>query len=107
MPKLRQAQTVVLQRVLDNDAQFVTPLDMIAALREDNTSLALRLRQTPGLCGEHGDIASASRVKAGLTRPRPEPGSRMRYRATAKSRPPSADRKIGWAAPAPQNPRHS
>jgi starvation-inducible DNA-binding protein len=49
-----------LQRVLDHDARFVTPLDMIAELREDNTSLALRLRQTPGLCDEHGDIATAS-----------------------------------------------
>ena len=49
-----------LQRVLDNDAHFVTPLDMIAELREDNTALAGRLRQTHGLCDDHGDIASAS-----------------------------------------------
>jgi len=50
-----------LQRVLENDAPFVTPLDMLAELREDNTALAGRLRQTHGLCDDdHGDIASAS-----------------------------------------------
>ena len=32
-----------LQRVLDNDADYVTPLDMIAELREDNATLAARL----------------------------------------------------------------
>jgi starvation-inducible DNA-binding protein len=49
-----------LQRIMDNDAPFVTPLDMIAELREDNTALAVRLRETHALCDEHGDIASAS-----------------------------------------------
>ena len=28
-----------LQRILDNDADFVTPLDMLAELREDNKQL--------------------------------------------------------------------
>ena len=49
-----------LQRVLDNDAEFVTPLDMLAELREDNANLADRLRQVHGVCDEHGDVASAS-----------------------------------------------
>src|SRR6266850_1455841 len=31
-----------LQRVLDNDADYVTPLDMLAELREDNAQLADR-----------------------------------------------------------------
>ena len=48
------------QRVLDNDADYVSPLDMLAELREDNLQLAARLRQAHGLCDEHGDIASAS-----------------------------------------------
>jgi starvation-inducible DNA-binding protein len=49
-----------LQRVLDNDADHVTPLDMLAELRKDNIELAARLRETHGLCDEHGDVASAS-----------------------------------------------
>ena len=49
-----------LQRVLDNDADFVTPLDMLAELREDNKELTARLRGTHDLCDEHGDIATAS-----------------------------------------------
>ena len=49
-----------LQRVLDNDADFVTPQDMLAELRDDNKQLAAGLRETHGLCDEHGDVASAS-----------------------------------------------
>src|SRR3979409_2015896 len=49
-----------LQRVLDNDADYVSPLDMLAELREDNVQLAVRMRETHGLCEEHGDVASAS-----------------------------------------------
>jgi starvation-inducible DNA-binding protein len=44
-----------LQRVLDNDAAYVTPLDMLAELREDNKELTPRLRETHDLCDEHGD----------------------------------------------------
>ncbi len=49
-----------LQRVLDNDADFVTPLDMLAELHDDNKQLAANLRETHGLCDEHDDVASAS-----------------------------------------------
>jgi len=49
-----------LQRVLDNDADYVTPLDMLAELRDDNKQLAAHMRETHGLCDEHGDVASAS-----------------------------------------------
>jgi starvation-inducible DNA-binding protein len=49
-----------LQRVLDNDADYVAPLDMLAELRTDNMELAARMRETHGLCDEHGDVASAS-----------------------------------------------
>ena len=48
------------QRVLDNDADYVTPLDMLAELRDDNRDLAARMREAHGLCDEHGDIATAS-----------------------------------------------
>jgi starvation-inducible DNA-binding protein len=52
-----------LQRVLDNDADFVTPLDMLAELRDDNRQLVANLRETHGLCDEHGDVASASLIE--------------------------------------------
>jgi len=49
-----------LQRVLDNDAAFVTPLDMLAELQGDNNELAARMREAHALCDEHRDLASAS-----------------------------------------------
>ncbi|HEY7643554.1 MAG TPA: ferritin-like domain-containing protein, partial [Hyphomicrobiales bacterium] len=52
-----------LQRIEDNDADFVTPQDMLAELREDNKDLTARLRETHDLCDEHGDVASASLIE--------------------------------------------
>ena len=49
-----------MQRVLDNDAEFVTPLDMLAELREDNARLADRMREAHGVCDDAQDLASAS-----------------------------------------------
>jgi starvation-inducible DNA-binding protein len=49
-----------LQRFLDNDADYVTPRDMLAELREDNKQLASHMRETHALCDEHDDVASAS-----------------------------------------------
>ena len=49
-----------LQRVLDNDADFVTPLDMLAELRDDNKQLAANLRETHDLCDDHRDVATTS-----------------------------------------------
>ena len=49
-----------VQRVLDNDADFVAPSDMLAELRDDNKDMAQRMRETHALCDEHGDVASAS-----------------------------------------------
>src|SRR5256886_7731891 len=49
-----------LQRVSDNDAEYVTPLDMLAELREDNARLADRMRATHNVCDEHRDVATAS-----------------------------------------------
>jgi starvation-inducible DNA-binding protein len=49
-----------LQRIEDNDADFVTPMDMLAELRDDNKQLVARIRETHGLCDEHGDVATAS-----------------------------------------------
>ena len=52
-----------LQRLLDNDADYVTPLDMLAELRDDNKRLADYLRETHDLCEEHGDVATASLIE--------------------------------------------
>jgi len=58
------------QRVLDNDAEYVTPLDMLAELRDDNLQLVAHMRETHHLCDEHGDVAT-QRVcsRYGSTRP--------------------------------------
>ena len=49
-----------IQRILDNDAGYVTPQDMLAELREDNKQLTASMRGTHELCDEHGDVATAS-----------------------------------------------
>jgi starvation-inducible DNA-binding protein len=49
-----------LQRVRDNDAEYVTPLDMLAELRDDNLQLVSHMRETHDLCDEHRDVATAS-----------------------------------------------
>lgn len=49
-----------LQRIPDNDADFVTPQDMLAELAEDNGSLAASMRAVHAVCDEHGDVATAS-----------------------------------------------
>jgi starvation-inducible DNA-binding protein len=51
------------QRVKDNDAEYVEPLDMLAELREDNQDLAGRLREVHNVCDEHRDIATASLIE--------------------------------------------
>jgi starvation-inducible DNA-binding protein len=51
------------QRVLDNDAEYVEPLDMLAELAEDNRTLAARLREAHNVCDEHRDIATASLIE--------------------------------------------
>jgi starvation-inducible DNA-binding protein len=52
-----------MQRVADNDAEYVEPEDMLAELREDNKTLAARLREAHGVCEEHEDIATASLIE--------------------------------------------
>jgi starvation-inducible DNA-binding protein len=52
-----------LQRVLDNDAEYVEPLDMIAELADDNKTLAARLREAHNVCDEHRDVATASLIE--------------------------------------------
>jgi starvation-inducible DNA-binding protein len=52
-----------VQRLLDNDAMFVTPADMLAELRDDNLTLVSLMKETHELCDEHGDIATASLIE--------------------------------------------
>lgn len=52
-----------MQRVMDNDAEYVEPSDMLAELREDNKALAARLREAHNVCEEHRDIATASLIE--------------------------------------------
>jgi starvation-inducible DNA-binding protein len=49
-----------LQRIADNDADFVEPQDMLAEWREDNLHLTTAMRQVHETCDEHGDVATAS-----------------------------------------------
>jgi starvation-inducible DNA-binding protein len=52
-----------LQRVEDNDAEYVTALDMLAELRDDSRRLITRLREAHDLCDEHRDVATASLIE--------------------------------------------
>ncbi|WP_353154250.1 DNA starvation/stationary phase protection protein [Herminiimonas fonticola] len=52
-----------LQRILDNDADYVEPNDMLAELREDNKILCARLREAHSVCDEHHDIGTTSLIE--------------------------------------------
>ena len=56
-------QIAARKRVLDNDAEFVTPRDMLAELRDDNKQLANEMRRTHGVCDEYDDVATASLIE--------------------------------------------
>ncbi|MGA3011523.1 MAG: DNA starvation/stationary phase protection protein [Terracidiphilus sp.] len=49
-----------LQRIPDNDADFVTAADMLSELHEDEKALALSMRAVHTLCDDEGDVATAS-----------------------------------------------
>jgi starvation-inducible DNA-binding protein len=49
-----------LQRILDNDADYVSPDDMLAELRDDNLQLVRWMQEVHGLCDENNDVATAS-----------------------------------------------
>jgi starvation-inducible DNA-binding protein len=52
-----------IQHIKDNDAEYVDPLDMLAELREDNMTLAARLREVHDVVDEMRDIATASLIE--------------------------------------------
>src|SRR6202021_2668227 len=47
-------------RILDNDAEYVTPEDMLAELKGDNSDLVGRMREAHELTSEHNDVATTS-----------------------------------------------
>jgi starvation-inducible DNA-binding protein len=53
-------QVAAQKRLLDNEAEFVTPLDMLAELRDDNKQLTAEMRRTHALCDDYKDVATAS-----------------------------------------------
>jgi starvation-inducible DNA-binding protein len=48
------------QRIKDNDAEYVDPMDMLSELREDNQKLVAEMRQVHNVCDTYGDVATAS-----------------------------------------------
>ncbi len=54
------------QRILDNDAEYVEPSDMLAELCEDNKVLGSRLREAHSVCDEHHDVSTASLIEVWL-----------------------------------------
>jgi starvation-inducible DNA-binding protein len=53
-------QIARMQRILDNDADYVDPHAMLSELRDDNKTLTSIMREVHALCDSHGDIATAS-----------------------------------------------
>jgi starvation-inducible DNA-binding protein len=56
-------QMARITRIADNDADYVTPKDMLSELWEDNKALVLYLKSVHGLCDDAGDVASASVIE--------------------------------------------
>ena len=47
-------------RVKNNDAAFVSPLDMLKELAQDNRDMAANMRKTHEICDDNKDVATAS-----------------------------------------------
>src|ERR1700693_6437448 len=56
-------QIARMQRVSDNDAEYVTAQDMLAELRDDNKQLVAAMREAHEVCDENRDVASASLIE--------------------------------------------
>jgi starvation-inducible DNA-binding protein len=52
-----------LQRVKDNNEDFVTPLDMLLELMNDNKAHVANLRAAHGVADENDDVATASLIE--------------------------------------------
>jgi starvation-inducible DNA-binding protein len=49
-----------LQRLSDNDADFVDPQDMLSELREDNQALVISMLAAHDMCDDANDVATTS-----------------------------------------------
>ncbi|MBS9477001.1 Dps family protein [Ancylobacter radicis] len=52
-----------LQRLADNDADYVTASDMLAELAEDNRQMTGFLRAAHAVCEQYNDVASTSLIE--------------------------------------------
>lgn len=52
-----------LQRLHDNDEDYVEPQEMLTELKEDNQKLVVEFRKAHQICEENGDIATASLIE--------------------------------------------
>ncbi len=52
-----------LQRIPDNDAEFVTPTDMLAELAQDNSHFVSLLRAVHATAEGHNDVATTSMIE--------------------------------------------
>ena len=53
-----------LQRIADNNAEYVTAEDMLSELCEDNKALVLSMRSVHDFCDAEGDVATTSLLDA-------------------------------------------
>src|SRR6202158_2575089 len=51
------------QRLKDNNAEFVTPTDMLAGLSADNQQFTRFLRSAHEVCDKHNDVTTASLIE--------------------------------------------
>ena len=72
-----------LQRLADNDAEYVEPQDMLAELKDDNIRLTSAIREVHNTCDEYGDVATASLLEVWIDET--ERRSWFLYEATRRS----------------------
>jgi starvation-inducible DNA-binding protein len=49
-----------LQRIKDNEAEFVAPVDMLHELMEDNKTFTVSMREAHDVASRHNDVATTS-----------------------------------------------
>jgi starvation-inducible DNA-binding protein len=54
------AEIARLHRLSEDDAEVVSPFDMLGELRDDNRQLTTYMRETHAICDRHGDVATTS-----------------------------------------------
>lgn len=57
------SQISKMQRISDNNAEYVEPLDMLSELAEDNKTLAAKFREAHELTSQFGDYSTTSLIE--------------------------------------------